>query len=600
MIRIRETEMSKRALIILLCVAMLLPTVLFSCQDTGEDNSETFGSESDTESTPTEKETEKETEMDYEGFVITKANKDNLKIICSAEKNSKAYKAAEDLRTHLKKITGWTVPILLSVIESPDIFYIVVGANEITEGCGYECESGYPGKESVTVLQKDNFVFLMGNDDGEYNGTQFAVNLFLEKLGCGWFAEGSLWTVIPKLDVLDLNIGEIYNNFTPRFSSRTTRVLSATPNLAHRWYQGGDRTLTGHWLYQVVPASEYAEHPEWYGLSNGTRDPAGKTYWQFCYSNKEFADRIAEEAIEKFNSSPSLISLTISANDGWDENWCECENCKSLGNASDAMVHFANNVAEKVFAAHPDRRLQIYSYHYTFTPPVNSVKLHEMVELMLCRETNMYKPLDEDFMMPAGRDPVSHIEFTQSWRQNALEYIEKTQPTHLSIWDWYCISAEDEGWRNAPWVQGEVAIRNQKLYEELGAEYVYYDHGPTDGYNEPNTQDTYALRWPLWYVAAKAAFDGSLDEREILGDACDKLYGAASEMMLEYYLMLSDISKECDAYSNTWIPAKVSEVYPIEKKREIRALAKEIREKAKTECTAAEQNRIESQLKYWL
>ena len=96
MIRIRETEMSKRALIILLCVAMLLPTVLFSCQDTGEDNSETFGSESDTESTPTEKETEKETEMDYEGFVITKANKDNLKIICSAEKNSKAYKAAED------------------------------------------------------------------------------------------------------------------------------------------------------------------------------------------------------------------------------------------------------------------------------------------------------------------------------------------------------------------------------------------------------------------------------------------------------------------------------------------------------------------------
>ena len=71
-------------------------------------------------------------------------------------------------------------------------------------------------------------------------------------------------------------------------------------------------------------------------------------------------------------------------------------------------------------------------------------------------------------------------------------------------------------------------------------------------------------------------------------------------MMLEYYLMLSDISKECDAYSNTWIPAKVSEVYPIEKKVEIRALVKEIREKAKTECTAAEQNRIESQLKYWL
>jgi hypothetical protein len=550
---------------------------------------------SDTENKPTEE----ETVMDYEGFVITKANKDKLKIVCSAEKESKAYGAAEDLRAHLKKMCGWTFAIIEDVIDAPDMFYIVVGANELTERLGYECESGIGGKESVTVSQRDSFVVLMGNDDGNYNGTQYAVNLFLEKLGCGWFAEGALWTVIPKLEVLNFNIGDVYLNFTPRFSSRTTRVLSATPNLAHRWYQGGDQILTGHWLYQVVPASEYAEHPEWYALSKNTRDPAGKTYWQFCYSNKEFADRIANEATEKFNSNPALISLTISANDGWDENWCECESCKALGNASDAMVHFANNVAEKVFASHPDRRLQIYSYHYTFTPPKNSVKLHEMIELMLCRETNMYKPLDEDFMMPAGRDPVSHIEFTQSWRQNALEYIEKTQPTHLSIWDWYCISAENKSWKSVPWVQGEVAIRNQKLYEELGAEYVYYDHGPADGYNEPNTPETYALRWPLWYVAAKAAFDGSLDEREILGDACDKLYGAASELMLEYYLLLSNISKECGAYSNTWIPAAVNEIYPLAKKREIKALADKILEKAKIECSTVEQSRINSQLEYW-
>ena len=175
---------------------------------------------------------------------------------------------------------------------------------------------------------------------------------------------------------------------------------------------------------------------------------------------------------------------------------------------------------------------------------MNSVKLHQNVELMLCRETNMYKPLDEDFMMPTGKDPISQIYFTQSWRQNALEYIEKTQPTHVSIWDWYCIAAGKQTWQNVPWVQGEVAIRNQKLYEELGAEYVYYDHGPTDGYFEPNTVETFVLRWPLWYVAAKASFDGSLDEKEILGDACDKLFGDASELMLQYFVKMSDVSKE--------------------------------------------------------
>ena len=78
--------MRKRSLIILLCIAMMCTAFLFSCNKNEEGT--TDASESDTESTPTEKETEKGTEMDYEGFVITKANKDNLKIICSAEKCS--------------------------------------------------------------------------------------------------------------------------------------------------------------------------------------------------------------------------------------------------------------------------------------------------------------------------------------------------------------------------------------------------------------------------------------------------------------------------------------------------------------------------------
>lgn len=80
----------------------------------------------------------------------------------------------------------------------------------------------------------------------------------------------------------------MYLNHTPGFSSRISRVYSASPALAHRWYQGGD-----------------------------------------------------------------------------------------------VMVHFANRVAEQVFAVYPDRRLQIYSYHKIFHPPVNYVKLHEMIELML-------------------------------------------------------------------------------------------------------------------------------------------------------------------------------------------------------------------------
>jgi len=583
--------MKKRFVFLMLCIVMLLP--IFASCDGGETES------SNTSSDVSVEESKEESILEDVSFVVTSENKDKLKIYCPKTVSAKARAAANDLRTHIRKMTGWNVPLVADLLDESGILYIAVGESEVTERLGYKNEHGYPGKESVTVSQKGNFVVLMGNDDGNFNGTQFAVTALLEKLGCGWFADDPLWTVIPELETLDLNVGDVYLNFIPRFSTRTTRVNSAAPTIAARWYQGGQKNLTGHWLYQVVPASEYSEHPEWFALVGDKRDPSGITYWHFCYSNKEFADRIADEAIKKFNDNPELISLTIAANDGWSDDWCECDNCSSLGNVSDVMVHFANNVAEKVSKVHPDRLLQIYSYHNTFHPPVNSVKLHQNVELMLCRETNMYKPLDEDFMMPTGKDPISQIYFTQSWRQNALEYIEKTQPTHVSIWDWYCIAAGKQTWQNVPWVQGEVAIRNQKLYEELGAEYVYYDHGPTDGYFEPNTVETFVLRWPLWYVAAKASFDGSLDEKEILGDACDKLFGDASELMLQYFVKMSDVSKECNAYCNTWVPCEVGEMYTKPKADAIKALVKEILEKAES-CSEDEQARINMQLNYWI
>ncbi|MBE6592915.1 MAG: DUF4838 domain-containing protein [Ruminococcaceae bacterium] len=590
--------MAKRILLVLLCVLMILPS-LFACNATQNDrrNENDGASEQDMQAKDTEKLIEGG-KVNIEGFVITEDNQDKCKIVCTAKLGSKARLAADDLRAQLRTMTGWNIKIINGIYDELGYYYIVVGENKITESLGYKNESGYPSRESVTVSQKDNFLVLMGNDDGEYNGTQYAVTALLEHLGCGWFADDPLWTVIPQRKELDLEIGELYLDHTPRFSSRRTRVATAAPELAKRWYQGGERTLLGHWLPSAVPKEEYETHPEWFALTGGTRDPEGITYWQFCYSNKEFAARIAEEALKKFEGDPTLLVLSISANDGWCDNWCECENCKMLGNASDVMVHFANNVAEKVAEVRTDRRLQILSYHNTYLPPENNVKLHECVELMLCRETNMYKPLDEDFLMPSGKDPISHIEFTQSWRQNALEYIEKTQPSHISVWDWYCIAAERADWKNAPWVQGEVAIRNQKLYEELGAEYVFYDHGPLDDYGEPNTAKTFALRWPLWYVAAKASFDGSLDERAILDDACSKLYGIAGEKMLEYYLMLSDISKNCDAYSNTWIPAGANEVYDYATRKEIKALCENILELSKS-CTEKERQRIEAQLGYW-
>ncbi|MDD4124644.1 MAG: DUF4838 domain-containing protein [Eubacteriales bacterium] len=525
-------------------------------------------------------------------FIIAKDGTIRVSIVIGSDASSKEKAAARDLKAYLEKITGDTVKIIKDDSIAEGQKYILVGKSLLTEELGIVKPAGYPGIEEVTVKQTGNYLVLIGNDDGNYNGTQFAVNMYLESLGCGWFGEGELWEVVPSLKDIDATGTDIYH--TPRFSSRITRVYDGGYDIASRWYLGGDKSITGHWLYQIAPASMYEDHPEWYAYTKGSRNPAGYDYFQFCYSNDEFADYVAEKLIEYFNEHPDLVSMTIAANDGWDEHFCECEKCQSLGNVSDCMVYFANNVARRLAEVYPDRSLQIYSYHMTYEPPENDVPLEPNVEIMFCCETSMTKPLAEDYYK-SGYDSITRNTYTCSWRENLEKWLEKTGSANISVWEWYCLSAGRSEWQYVPWVQGNVATRNQDLWEELGVKYIFYDQGPAEGYLED--ESSIALRWPLWYVASRAMWGTDMTGEELLKDACCKLFGSAADAMFEYYQKLAYASESCESYSITWVPPTVKQMYE-DYEDEIDIIIAKIRA-AMEGCSETEKQRIESQLYYW-
>lgn len=527
------------------------------------------------------------------GFILAKNGNLLCDIVIADHASEKESAAARDLRKYIGKMTGKEPAISREGKMSSDCKHIFLGGTLRAKEAGIEKPTGYPGVERVLVRQKENALFVLGNDDGNYNGTQFAVNMLLEHLGCGWFGEGELWEVVPEKTDIDLTGLEI--DHAPRFNSRITRVYSGNYAVANKWYLGGNKSLTGHWLFQIAPASMYAEHPDWYALNeNGTRDPAGLDYFQFCYSNDGFAAFVAEKLKEYLAARPDLISMTIAFNDGWNEHYCSCDACAALGNQSDVLVAFANKVAKQVYPDFPDRTLQIYSYHMTYEPPLNSVKLEPNVELMLCRETSLTRPLDAGDFRP-GYDKISRNTYTRSWKDNAAEWIEKAKPNHISVWDWYCIAAGDQNWEDIPWVQGNVATRNQDLWEQMGVEYIFYDQGPAGGYHEDDT--SFDLRWPLWYVASRSMWGTDKTGEELLRDACDKLFGTAAEAMFNYYAKLAEISENSREYSMTWVPADVKKFYgPY--KEELIELVKAIRNAA-AGCTNLERERVHNQLGYW-
>ncbi len=205
-------------------------------------------------------------------------------IVVAQKPNEKTSVAALDLQNIIKQMSGVTLPIKHDN-ETVEGTLILVGPSRLTTEMGICQPFGYPDNERVIVRRTGNRLVLLGNDDGLFTGTQFAVTMLLERLGCGWFGIDDLWHVIPCKD--RISVGYINIDFTPRYESRQTWVYHKNRELALRWYQGGSNKDIEHAYSILFPREKYFDkHPEWYCMIDGQRNPY-KEWWQMCYSNKE-------------------------------------------------------------------------------------------------------------------------------------------------------------------------------------------------------------------------------------------------------------------------------------------------------------------------
>ncbi|MDD3693498.1 MAG: DUF4838 domain-containing protein [Oscillospiraceae bacterium] len=523
---------------------------------------------------------------------LVEKGKANCTIVIAANASAKVKAAAEDLQNYISKITGATPAIGFDNKDRSSGNYILVGPSKYTQKIGIKTPKGYPGTEKIILKRKDNYLALLGNDDGAYTGTQFAVTAFLEELGCGWFGPDELWQIVPKLD--SISVGSLDKTVTPKFNSRINNVYNNYKDIGMRWYLGGNQLMTGHGLPALVPKTTFNTHPEWFSLINGKRTNTA-TWWQYCYSNEEFAKEIGRKVIEYFDKNPYAVSYPITANDGWETDWCECSECSKYPTDGDLMLAFANRVAKVVAKKYPDRTLHILSYHSTYHIPQLNTKAEPNVEIMFCREASMTSPITKGYYKP-GRNSITHNTYVRSWKDNFTGYIAKTGVKNISVWEWYCLAVEYEVWKDIPWVQGKVAIENQNYWKSQGADYVFYDQGPLPVYRESGV--SFPLRWPLWYVAAKGMWDSSLTGDQILSQACDKLFGNAGPAMLKYYQALATASAECKGDSICWVPPAPSEMYTSAQIKKIDATVSAA-EKMKPKISSDQRKRLENQLNYW-
>lgn len=490
-------------------------------------------------------------------FCIIKGGQVMSTIVVSAEAPTNVYSAATDLAFNLKKMTGKTFEVKTDD-EKITGNKILVGKSKYTDAVGVKFSTGFPGTEDFQIISSKNILILGGNDTGAYKGSQFAVTYLLESMGFGWFGTEDIWNIVPSRDTAYVTQCDVYSKAS--FSSRYTRLTSEYPTLGARWYNGGGLAKCDHALGSLLPIELYQTHPEYFGLSMGTRNPAGRRWWQPCFSNTGLQDYVASEVIKFFKENPLYTMGSIGQNDGEDTrggtdyaHWCECSGCQAMGATfQQQLIKFANIIGNKIKKECPGKTIMIYGYFMTYDAPSTCDKPADNIHLMLCKHGGQTRFIRNNNLFTTNKIKTQFSTNFNKWRNLGFK--------NIAIYEWNCPGAASNKWKECFWVQGEVFIDNAKWLKQNGVDFINIDQGPNSAYERG--AEVLDIRWPLWYVNSIAMWNCNLTFEEIMMPACEKLFGDAAEDMYKFYKILNDANKNCNYSHTDWVMPEPNLMYP--------------------------------------
>lgn len=299
---------------------------------------------------------------------------------------AKEEMAAKFLADNLKNIYGTAMPVFRGDVKNAKKFkYVISVGRTVDLPAALKSKLAIGRKYTAMDRENDAFgieidgksIFLVGHRD---EGTFYAVVDFLESLGCRWFYGSEAGIIIPKLNPANLAFKIKSKVSTPdialryQFTWYTTKRTKEDKRQASTWLERNKlselmpRGFSGHNLDRVVPPKLYDTHPEYFPLIKGKRHrPKGQNNWQPCFSNPSVIDLAVAWAEEKLSKHPELDAVSFVPNDGG--GYCQCANCLKIGNCSDQMLNFVNEIGKRIFKDHPGKKILIYGYYETSVNP---------------------------------------------------------------------------------------------------------------------------------------------------------------------------------------------------------------------------------------
>lgn len=391
-------------------------------------------------------------------------------------------------------------------------------------------------KDGYTLQVKGNQVLLAGEDD---HSTFYASTHLLETLGCRWFFDNPIGTVIPESKTITLK--DVTISEKPDFLSRNIWGSNwpAASWCAHNRTGGLAMDMGHNWGW--LPKDSFKDHPEWFALRGGKRTNGS---W-VCTSNPEVAKAFAQSIIakakeEKAKGRQGAMSVSVSPPDG--TGYCECDKCVALDHpdylepssgrpaVSDRYLKFFIDIAQQVQKEEPDVVINFYAYADYTRPPKEVMKAPSnlvawVAPIRFCR----LHSLDNSLCEPRHRckDVVDGWAKSMSrigWREYNYNLAECTVPfSKISVWK-----------QDLPYMKKIGCVG-------LNIESLVYWH-----LNGVNT-----------YLAAKMAWNADLNVDQVMDDFYTKFGGKAGPYIKAYWTRIDEAYRTTDAHAGSFyaIPA---------------------------------------------
>ena len=429
------------------------------------------------------------------------------------------------LRRFLEHITKQPVPVIkASDCEAEkdalprDVRLWVGDQPRVREAIGEELARIDDDGFVIRCIGKD--VYLSGKHDW---GTHFAAYDLLERFaGCRWFAPGPrFWE--PKKDGV---VGLFH--IVP--TAPTVRIPAGThiveePSYKMRWmrfmprheFRMRRRDQFHHNLCNLIPPAQYGkDHPEYFPEIQGKRHvpPPGREHdFQPCTTNPEVIELVADAINEHFAKNPQDGTFSIGMNDSG--RYCECAKCRAVAPATltnrehriaHAFFAFYNQVAERVAAKHPTKRLGCLAYAVLSELPAGAIRLHPIIVPYLTRDSAQLFDARE---VAEFREKVTRWHALAS-RMGIYEYV-------------YGLGFV------IPRIYNRYLLKNIAERYGVGVDGFYAEDYPNWG-----------LDGPKYWLIARLLWNHKLDPEELKRDYFGKLFGPVADTMRAYFDFLEE------------------------------------------------------------